>query len=140
VTESAPPFPVLTGPPFPHAAAVLHHTGGAQGDHFDVLLATRTPDGEDDLTCATWRTANDPGTLAAGQSTTAERIGAHRAAYLALTAPRELSDGRGVVTPVRSGTWRPHGTDGITIDLHWSDGTRTRIAALPTGLWKRIDA
>jgi competence protein ComEC len=41
--------------------------------------------------------------------------------------------------PVARIPW-PHGTDGITIDLHWSDGTRTRIAALPTGLWKRIDA
>ena len=138
MTESALPFPVLTGPPFPHAAAVLHHTGGAQGDHFDVLLATRTPHGEGDLACATWRTATDPGTLAIGQATTAERIGAHRAAYLSLTASRELSDGRGVVTPVRTGTWCPHGTDGNTIELHWSDDTRTRIAARPNGSWTRI--
>lgn len=140
MTEPAPPFPTPTGKPIPQPAAVLRHAGGAQGDHFDVLLATRTATSGDDPTCATWRTARDPGMLAIGECTTAEQIGAHRAAYLSLTAAKQLSEGRGTVTPVRAGTWLPHGTGGFEIELHWLDGTRTMIAALPDGSWKRIDS
>lgn len=139
MTEPAPPFPVLTGKSLPLPTAVLRHTGGMQGDHFDVLLATRAPTGDDDLVCATWRTAHDPGGLAVGESTTADRIGAHRAAYLSLSGAQQLSADRGTVTPVRAGTWLARGLRGTEIELHWSDGARTVMTALPNGSWTRID-
>lgn len=115
-------------------AAVLRHQGAPGGDHFDLLLATRTPNGEDDRACATWRAAHDPATLDSGAAVTVEPIAAHRARYLALDAPVDLGAGRGMAVPVRRGRWR--GTDGRRVELLWEDGTSTHIEAESTTCWR----
>ena len=125
-------LPAATGP---LPAAVLHHTGSDVADHFDVLLAVRTPAGAEDRACATWRTPRDPGSLAVGERLAAERIADHRADYLGLRTERELDRGRGRVTPVRHGTWSAAG--GADIELRGHDGTGTVLRATPDGTWTR---
>ena len=120
----------------PLPAAVLRHTGSEVADHFDVLLAVRRPAGPDDRACATWRTPQDPGSLAVGEGLAAERIADHRADYLGLRTERELERGRGRVTPVRHGTWSA--AAGADIELRWHDGTGTVLRAEPDGTWTRI--
>jgi hypothetical protein len=137
VQDPASTFPALPPAARPLPAAVLRHTGSDVADHFDVLLAVRTPAGPDDRACATWRTPRDPGSLAVGERLAVERIAEHRADYLGLRTERELDRGRGLVTPVRHGTWSA-ATDGADIDLRWHDGTGTVLRAEPDGTWTRI--
>jgi hypothetical protein len=137
VQEPASTFPVLPAATGPLPAAVLHHTGSDVADHFDVLLAVRTPAGPDDRACATWRTPRDPGSLAVDERLAAERIADHRADYLGLRIERELDRGRGRVTPVRHGTWSA-AAGSADIELRWHDGTGTVLRATPDGTWTRI--
>lgn len=120
--------------PAPLPAAVIRHEGAPAGDHFDVLLAVRTPSGDDDRACATWRAAHDPAALPPGSMLAVEPIPAHRARYLRLDAPEALSGGRGTAVPVRHGSWRT-GRDGA-LEFSWDDGTRTRVAPESMTLWR----
>jgi len=86
-------------------AAVIEHDAPG-GRHFDLLLAVREPAGPDDRACATWRCGADPSALMAGGSCASEPIDDHRAAYLSLEGPCELSGGRGSVRPAARGRWR----------------------------------
>jgi hypothetical protein len=117
------------------AAVVEHDAPG--GRHFDLLLAEREPAGPDDRACATWRCAADPSGFGGGGRCACERIDDHRAAYLALEGPRELSGGRGAVRPVAVGRWRA-GPAGA-IEVEWALGSGTapmtlRFAADGRGL------
>jgi len=127
-------LPAATGP---LPAAVLRHAGSDMADHFDVLLAVRTPAGPDDLACATWRTPRDPGSIAVDEPLAAERIADHRADYLGLRTERDLERGRGRVTPVRHGTWSAT-AGSADIELRWHDGTGMVLRATPDGTWTRI--
>jgi hypothetical protein len=124
--------------PWRPAAVIRHETAG--GAHFDLLLARRAPEGPDDRACATWRAARDPAALAVGAETPVEPIADHRAHYLRLAAPTELSAGRGRVRPVAQGDWRPC-VDGA-VEIRWSGGTaaRYRVDAdgSPPALLRRI--
>jgi hypothetical protein len=115
-------------------AAVLRHLGAPGGDHFDLLLATRPPTGDDDRACATWRIQRDPYSVGEGEAVAVEPIDAHRARYLFLAGPVDLGAGRGSAVPVRRGSWR--GTDGHRVELLWEDGTSTRIEAESPTRWR----
>jgi hypothetical protein len=139
VTDGPQPFlPAPADAPW-RPAAVVHHATDA-GAHFDLLLARREPSGPDDHACATWRAAHDPSALPVGGTTTLEPIADHRAHYLRLAAPTELSSGRGWVRPVAQGDWRPC-VDGA-VEIRWSGGTAARYrvdaGGSPPALLRRI--
>lgn len=124
--------------PWRPAAVVRHETAG--GAHFDLLLARREPEGPDDRACATWRAAHDPASMPVHSATAIESVADHRAHYLGLAGPSELSGGRGRVRPVACGTWRP-GADG-TVEVRWDGGTaacyRLDAAGAPAAMLRRI--
>ena len=139
MAEAPQPFqPAIHGAPWRPASVVLHET--ADGAHFDLLLACRDPAGPDDPACATWRAADDPAQMQVGAVTAAERIGDHRALYLQLAGPAELSGGRGRVHPVAHGAWRAC-TDGA-VEVRWSGGGTARYLLdgqdRPAALLRRI--
>ncbi len=114
-------------------AAVIGHDA-PDGAHFDLLLATRTPSGPDDRACSTWRCAADPSSLAPADACAAEAIDDHRAAYLSLAAPRDLSGGRGRVRPVAVGRWRAG--DAGTFTVEWDragSASRMTLRLTPGG-------
>ncbi len=88
--------------------AVLHHEPRDAPPHFDWLIdvAIPTPDslrGEGDRV-PTFRLPARLDTLDAGAAVAAERIPDHRRLYVELAEPRELSEGRGLVTPLGRGS------------------------------------
>lgn len=135
--DPLPPAAETTLPGEPLPAAVILHRGAAGGDHYDVLLAVRTPAGPDDAACATWRAAVDPAEAAPGSSFAVQPLPAHRALYLWLANAREIDGGRGTAVPVRSGDWRRTG-DGH-IEFRWADGTATRVEPLSITEWRRTE-
>lgn len=82
---------------------LLHHDQGAQGWHYDWLLAWRPPTGPDDRCLLAWRVLQRPDLLPDGVVLRAEPLSLHRAFYLEVREPVELSQGRGRVTPVTDG-------------------------------------
>ncbi len=95
--------------PSPHAAAsLLRHEPREAPPHYDWLvdLAIPTPAalrGQGDRV-PTFRLAQRLDTAVTGTELAAERIADHRRLYLDLASPRELSEGRGLVTPLRQGS------------------------------------
>lgn len=120
-------------------AALLRHAGGSTPDHFDLLLAERPPDGEDDRACMTWRVPVDPSELPVGGTVTAVRLPAHRALYLGLRSARDLGGGRGRAEPIRRGTWLGRAGDGpCRFELRWSDGAVVVLEGDGAGPWTRV--
>lgn len=132
------PTPTQPGPEVaanaPLPAAVLRHEGAAEGDHFDLLLAVRPPEGADDAACATWRSMVDPARAAPGELVRLEPIHPHRAFYLGLRVRHALDGGRGSVVPVRAGTWARRPDD--RIEFRWRDGSSTVVMPLAIDLWR----
>ena len=78
---------------------VLHHTGGAGADHFDLMLEAA---GEEKLMC--WRVGVGPERWGDGlvwDAAGVERIADHRAVYM--TYEGQISGGRGAVKRVAEG-------------------------------------
>lgn len=118
-------------------AALLRHVGGGMPDHFDLLLAERTPEGDDDPACLAWRVPVDPADVQPGGTLAAFRLPAHRALYLGLRAPRDLGPGRGRAEPVRHGTWCGRAGEGACrFRVRWSDGTEVLLEG--EGTWRRV--
>ena len=84
--------------------ALLLHTLPDGSSHVDLLLA---PDAleraDDERAIPTWRCPTRPDRAPFQRDIPIERIGDHRARYLRLAEPCDLSDGRGRVEPLRSG-------------------------------------
>ena len=120
-------------------AAVIEHDAPG-GRHFDLLLAVRRPEGPDDRACATWRCEEDPSALPAGGGCMTEPLDDHRAEYLSLRGPRELSGGRGSVRPVANGRWRAGATGAAhaagapradhAFEVEWTTARGTQRTAL----------
>ena len=104
--------------------ALLLHTLPDGTSHVDLLLA---PDArvraDDERAIPTWRCPTRPDRAPPKSELPIERIGDHRARYLRLAEPCDLSDGRGRVEPLRSGTASEEA--GI-LRVSWSDGGESR--------------
>ena len=92
----------------PAVTALLRHEPRDAPPHFDWLVevAIPTPDslrGEGDRV-PTFRLPARLDTLDAGAAVAVERIPDHRRLYAELAEPRELSEGRGLVTPLGRGS------------------------------------
>lgn len=119
-------------------AALLRHVGGSAPDHYDLLLAARTPVDDDDRACLTWRLPRDPNDLAPGGALDAEPLAPHRALYLRLREARDLGAGRGRALPVRHGTWTGAvGTDGCRVRIAWADGSTVALESDGPARWRR---
>ena len=103
--------------------------------HFDWLMELTPEPNPDSRTIATWRLGQRPDRFMAGQTLQAEAIAGHRAFYLDVRAPRQLSGGRGLVYPVARGSisrWEER--DGrLLLDLGWTDGSMQRFEIAPDG-------
>jgi hypothetical protein len=102
-------------------AVVLEHTLPDGSAHFDWMIEHPALTGERRL--ATWRTAARPDRADAFSG---ERIGDHRAAYLAFEG--EIPGGRGRVRRVAQGEarWESLGRDRLRVAIRW-DGAGERV-------------
>lgn len=138
-TEPDRAFPFSDGKGEVALALALHRPAEGHGaPHLDLFVAALAAlGGEPDARAArTWRLperAWNGSTLATG-AYDAEEIAAHRAAYLALAAPRALEGGKGTVTPLLStrGAARV-GPDSVEVD---AAGLRLALACRGGGLWR----
>lgn len=96
-------------------AVVLEHTLPDGTVHFDWMIEHPSFAGEHRL--VTWRVESRPDTADAFE---AERIGAHRAAYLQFEGP--VSGGRGSVRRMAAGTarWARLDERAAVVEIRWS--------------------
>lgn len=118
----------------PATTALLRHVPPEAPPHVDWLveLALPTPEhlrGEGPRV-PTFRLPVRIDSAAAGVEIVAERIADHRRAYLDLAMPRDLSEGRGLVTPLRrgsvAGVRADRLTGGIHLEIEWREDRPTR--------------
>ncbi|MDG2030193.1 MAG: hypothetical protein P8J45_04230 [Phycisphaerales bacterium] len=124
--ESSTEEPERSGPKGRIIALCRHEQAGAL-PHYDLLLGPEeTGFGDDEPVLESWRLARDLRELQPGAMMMIESIGLHRGLYARLEAPRELSQGRGSVSPVASGRALVSSMDGEIRELRiaWSDGTQ----------------
>lgn len=102
--------------------ALLRHTPLDEVPHFDwlVVLDGDAP-GPDDRTVPCFRLSQRLDLATDGSTLEARPLAAHRGLYLVLSAPRELSAGRGLVEPLRRGEVLAVRDDAgqRLIDLRW---------------------
>lgn len=99
-------------------AVVLEHTLADGSAHFDWMIEHPVLRGERRL--ATWRTDDRPDRT---DAFAAERIGDHRAAYLAFEG--EIPGGRGRVRRVAEGEarWESFDRDRLRVAVRWAGGS-----------------
>ncbi|MDZ4829737.1 MAG: hypothetical protein SGJ09_06000 [Phycisphaerae bacterium] len=110
--------------------AMLFHELADGSSHVDVLIAFKEdPFSDDDHAVASWRSDSRPDRLPPQSMVQLERITDHRAEYLRLAAPRELSDDRGRVTPLAQGVAQLEVVgDEWALEIAWDDGARSSWA------------
>ncbi|MEO0948276.1 MAG: hypothetical protein AAFY11_09055 [Cyanobacteria bacterium J06641_5] len=103
--------------------------------HFDWLIETIPELYPDSRTIATWRVEQRPDRLIAGYGLQAEAIAPHRSFYLDLLAPRQLSNGRGLVYPIARGRVMRHEkkAEQLLLDLSWLGEGIQQLAISPDG-------
>ena len=132
----------MSSEPLPTAStALLRHEPRDGPMHYDWLVEVAIPIPEVpwdlDARVPTFRLPARLDTRSIGTEIDAERIADHRRLYLELDVPRELSEGRGLVTPLRRGSIVAFERDGITgevrIEIDWRDDqpTRQRVRLTP---------
>lgn len=100
--------------------AVARHSGARDGDHLDLFVGPVGDAGPDARVARCWRLPLEAWRaegLAEGRFAATE-IALHRAEYLSIAAPRELSDGRGRVEPLARG--RATVTMGTPLLVTWN--------------------
>jgi len=112
--------------------AVARHTGARDGDHLDFFVGPVGDAGSDAPVARCWRLPLEAWRaegLAEGRFA-AREIALHRAEYLSIATPRELSDGRGRVEPLARGhaVAIVGASPGSTLTVAWS-GRRIELAA-----------
>lgn len=112
-TRGAQPKSADRAPPWRVRVAVVRHERAAEGDHLDLFVGPRGAEADARvarswrLPLAAWR-AEGPATGRFAAVPTPP----HRAEYLDLRLPRELSEGRGRVVPLAAGDGKA-GADGV---------------------------
>ncbi len=107
--------------------ALCRHEQAGFPPHYDLLLGPEeTGFGDDEPVLESWRLPRDLRELHPGATMVIEPIGLHRGLYARLEAPRELSQGRGRVSPVASGRAQLSHIDGAirALRIAWSDGNQ----------------
>lgn len=128
--------------PLPTAAtALLRHEPREAPPHYDWLVEVAIPTSptrrSEDARVPTFRLPARLDTLSNGAEIDAEQIADHRRFYLDLDVPRELSEGRGLVTPLRRGSivgFERDGSEGeLRIEIEWRGDrpARQRIRLTP---------
>ena len=112
--------------------AVARHTGARDGDHLDFFVGPVGDAGPDARVARCWRLPLEAWRaegLAEGRFAATE-IALHRAEYLSIAAPRELSDGRGRIEPLARGRAcaTVGASRGSTLTVRWT-GLRIELAA-----------
>lgn len=130
-------------PASPTATALLRHEPRDAPPHVDWLLDLPLPTPDhlrgDGGRVPTFRLAERPDALSAGAAIDAERLADHRRLYLDLAEPRELSEQRGLVVPLRHGLVVESSLDGsgaIDLAIDWRGGAgpaRQRLRLSPRG-------
>lgn len=115
--------------------------------HVDWLIELTPEPNPNNRTVATWRLGGRADYLSGGQNLQAEAIAPHRAFYLDLLAPRQLSGGRGLVYPLARGTvcsCRGQ-ADGWQLEIAWARGRQQlkitaddRVFCLANSRWGAV--
>ncbi len=132
----------VTCPSPPHAAtSILRHDLPGEAGHFDWLVERFRDAAGIRAGVATFRLPGRLDLAAAGSRLEAVRIADHRRLYLTLDEPRQLSGGRGRVTPCRRGIIARSSDEGggCRMAIDWCDpgesgaAARSELRLLPAG-------
>lgn len=116
--------------------ALLVHEAAEAPPHLDLFLAPAQPlFSDEERVLEAWRLPASPSELGPGEHMRVEQIGLHRGLYVRLRQPKQLSEGRGTVTPVLHGYCVESAlAEGVRLlDITWSDGTRLALSLEPGG-------
>ncbi len=120
--------------PRPPSTALLRHSPPDAAPHLDWLVVLDgTAPAADERTVPCYRLQQRLDRAGAGTRLEARRIDLHRAFYLRLDTPTELSNRRGRVEPLRQGdvlAVRFDGDDRV-IDLRWRGGAAPDLDGTP---------